>query len=79
MTIAEVPRYAGQTWPCFGVQSVGWGQTTRFAPFVHDGRIVHWGFAEDDRQVARQVATAMAAKIDQTLYNGDATVQGSRG
>jgi hypothetical protein len=64
MILAEVPRYAGQTWPCFGVQPIGWGQTTRFMPFVHDGRVVHWGFAEDDRAVAQEVATRMAATIE---------------
>lgn len=64
MILAEVPRYAGQTWPCYGVQPIGWGHTTRFLPFVHDGRVVHWGWAHDDQAVAMDEAVRMAAETE---------------
>lgn len=64
MILSEVPRYAGQTWPCYGVQPIGWGVTTRFMPFVHDGRVVHWGMAHDDQDAALQVAIRMAEVIE---------------
>jgi hypothetical protein len=64
MISAEVPRYAGQTWPCYGVQPIGWGQTTRFLPFVHDGRVVHWGWAYDDQSAAMAEAARMAAETE---------------
>lgn len=64
MILAEVPRYAGQTWPCYGVQPIGWEQTTRFLPFVHDGREVRWGFAYDNQAAAMEVAKAMAATTE---------------
>jgi hypothetical protein len=64
MISAEVPRYAGQTWPCYGVQPVGWQATTRFMPFVHDGRVVRWGFARETHDEALEVARRMAAETD---------------
>jgi hypothetical protein len=64
MILAEVQTYAGQTWPCFGVHTVGWEQTTRFMPFVHDGRVVHWGWACQDRAEAQAVAASMAAEME---------------
>jgi hypothetical protein len=64
MIASEVSRYAGQTWPCFGVHTQGWGQETRFLPFVHDGRIVHWGWARGTHGEALEVARTMAAEIE---------------
>lgn len=57
---AEAPRYAGQDHPCFGVQPVGWRETTRFMPWCFDGRVVRWGFACDTMGEARAVAVEMA-------------------
>ena len=64
MISAEVPRYAGQAWPCYGVQPQGWGQATRFLPFVHDGRVVHWGWPCGTESEAREVAARMAAETE---------------
>ena len=64
MILAEAPRYAGQAHPCFGVQPVGWRDTTRFMPFVHDGRVVRWGWARDTHSEALEVARRMAAETE---------------
>ncbi len=64
MISAEVPRYAGQTWPCYGVQPQGWGETTRFLPFVFDGAWVRWGYARETHSEALEVAVRMAAETD---------------
>lgn len=64
MISAEVPRYAGQTWPCYGVQPQGWEETTRFLPFVHDGRWVRWGHARATHSEAMEVAVRMAAETE---------------
>ena len=58
---AEVPRYAGQTWPCYGVQPQGWEDTMRFLPFVFDGRVVHWGWPSPTHDEAMETARKMAA------------------
>lgn len=64
MICSEVPRYAGQTWPCYGVHPQGWGQTTRFLPFVHDGRVVHWGWPQADQRAALHEARRMAEELE---------------
>ena len=64
MICSEVPRYAGQTWPCYGVQPVGWADTTRFMPFVFDGAWVRWGCARETHGEAIEVARRMAAETE---------------
>ena len=59
MIHAQAPRYAGQTYPCYGVQPIGWGLTTRFMPWVFDGSTVHWGMAADCQDDALAVALDM--------------------
>lgn len=63
MILSEAPRYAGQDHPCYGVQVVGWQDSTRFLPWVFDGRTVRWGFACDTRSDAAAVAVEMANLI----------------
>lgn len=63
MICSEVPRYAGQTWPCYGAQPQAWGSGTRFLPFVHDGRVVHWGLPHRTHGEAMDVARRMAEDI----------------
>jgi hypothetical protein len=58
--LARCGTYAGQTHPCYGVQPIGWEQTTRFMPWVFDGRTVRWGFACDQQDDALAVAVEMA-------------------
>lgn len=64
MICAEVPRYAAQTWPCYGVQPQTLGLETRFLPFVHDGRVVHWFDAQSTDSTAREIARRMAEVIE---------------
>ena len=64
MPLAEVPRYAGQTWPCYGAHPQGWGQTTRFLPFVHDGGWVRWGWPCATYSEALEEARRMAGEAE---------------
>lgn len=64
MILSEVPRYAGQTWPCYGVHPQSWRTSTRFVPFAHDGRVVHWGPAHEDHGAALEVARRMAEELE---------------
>lgn len=63
MIASEATRYAGQTHPCYGVQPVGWQDTTRHMPWVFTGRTVWWGFACATHSDALAVAVDMASQI----------------
>lgn len=63
MILAEATHYHAQTHPCFGVQTIGWQTTTRFMPWVFDGRVVHWAIACATRSEALAVAQDLAARI----------------
>lgn len=64
MIRSQATCYAGQTHPCYGVQPIGWEQTTRFMPWVFDGSTVHWGLARDCLDAALVVAVDMAARLN---------------
>ena len=62
MILAEATHYAAPTHPCWGVQAIGWQQTTRFMPWCFDGRVVHWLNACETRNEAHAVARELAAR-----------------
>lgn len=64
MIHSEATHYHGQTHPCWGVQVVGWGQTTRFMPWVFDGRWVRWLNARETNSAARAAAQEQAHQLE---------------
>lgn len=64
MILAEAPCYQGQRHPCYGVQPRPLGVDTVFSPWVHDGRVVHWGLPLCDRSQAMAEARRMAEVIE---------------
>lgn len=64
MILAEVPSYQGQRHPCYGVHAKPLGVDTVFQPWVHDGRVVHWGLPLLTRSDAMAQARSMAARME---------------
>lgn len=64
MILAEADFYQAQRHPCFGVQPRVAGHDTLFSPWVHDGRIVHWGLPVLTRSEAQAEARRMAEAME---------------
>lgn len=64
MILAEAPCYQGQRHPCYGVHPRPLGVDTVFSPWVHDGRVVHWGLPLLNRSDAMAEARRMAEVIE---------------
>lgn len=64
MILAEAPCYAGQRHPCYGAHPRARGVETLFSPWVHDGRVVHWGLPLLTRSEALAEARRMAEAME---------------
>jgi hypothetical protein len=64
MIHAEAPCYQGQRHPCYGSHPRALGADTVFSPWVHDGRVVHWGHPLSTRSEAVAEARRMAEVIE---------------
>lgn len=67
MIVAEATHYHATTHPCWGVQVIGWQETTRFMPWCFDGRVVHWAIACETRSEARSTAQELGARTPVAL------------
>ena len=64
MILAEAACYQGQRHPCYGAHPRPVGMDTLFSPWVHDGRVVHWGLPLLTHSAALAEARRMAEAIE---------------